>query len=912
MIQFRIYIRKVAYKQADNTIRAISDWSVLNNFVNVGQIKYSAQDEISADNWHSGTVSLVLSNPKTSAEYGSIYETLPTGWGWLRSLFDSCGSDSELLGGEIGLVEVIISAQAKANPDWDSYHLQTFEDFMGYNIPDLTPDTQPLENETAIFGGFVDVKNIVWDEIEQKCTLTIAGYDQFPKLILSSKLTPADVKYKSLENIITEIKGAIPILDDAIITPNPDYQDPPLGGKWLHSIVGATMTVAEYTRTNRGGEQRWIYGFDTNKFAVQRNLPTEINYGYLTYDTSTGLIAHSPAGDRAHFDADSAWSNIAGYFAPICSRIPKCPSGWAKMPKYPTGWFGSSLAGPVWGAGLAWYGLQLVNQSINAGILLRVQDEDDTDKPNDCYIDWHSFDDTTGTYTRQGGVKFYGPSAQESNPYLIFWFYNWDRFLIVSPNRDRVWLYPGTYGATDTDNVGQDDWAKQPEEITGIAGLLKNISVVSNGDSNTARIYGERDNKRYYCDIHWTAGASGECERVELKPLDVEVSDLPPRLVQIGSGSDYELWYYDEGKQAIVCRDNELALKYLYKVGLENDYVALGADGSNNGLDTILIITADSDMGKYRVLTHGGSPVECLPNIPDGDNIAEILDKLAHAFGCFWTITPQKKLIFRPKFENRSRGTSPNIIIKSGKSTGTQADRQIRWSLYKHYADKIRLTTQYGTMGTAEKDAYLFEKSFDLGDVYHNTDVGKYMSALYLDIYGKHRRELTIDATELYDELLYIYSIFGSNWWLVRFSVELQNTISSLKLVERLDCDTYYQIIEMLPCFAVSVEWDKNAQGWIASNPDTSMAECYCPSCATAFNVVQEYISDMLNLGYYVGSCSGEIYSGAQDSTIDVEAFLFDHLDDHARSGGLPDCHPLSLRETIEWYLNCYNESCGG
>jgi len=839
------------------------------------------------------------------------------------------GCESSLETNEVGLLEIVITMRAKPLDDTleqpDSWSLHTYREFFGHNAPPFEGDLESLENETAIFGGFAYVKDIEWNEGQQTVQIKAVGYDGFGKNIASSVIEIG--AFKSLEEYIAYIKSCIPWLDDASITPNPDYKQPLLRGKWLRKLGGSAGWTSpddaagkKFNECARTGRQRWLYGLRGGKYAMQFELEGASDGcgsdGFRVWDPEMGYRCATTDERDKFITPGGTIDYISGFFAPVWARMPYPVADWEKMPYYPTGWWpgGTDTDGPVWGAGFCWSAAELVTPGLpNRGVLVRIQDENENNNP--CYIQTYAFDGTN--YSDEVySTPFWGPAASEENPYIIHWFWGLDRFVIVSPDRNRLWLYPGTDRVADNPHAGANDWNKQPEEITDLTTGLNNILVIPAG-SNKIRVFGEKDGKYYRVDIKWTPSKP---QRLQIWQLEVSDVKLPPRVVVIGDDDAPEIWYYDDGEKALICRDGfNLELKYLYKFGVEADYVALGASGSPGNLTQLLIVVNACDgeplpVQELVVLDHGGNnPASILPQLPDKDTIGEILDTLAHAFGCFWAITPQKKLLFKPKFTGKEREQSPWVLLSSGSTASTSlAKKPIKWRVYGHYSDRITVKSHWGQMGEKGRGK-VYPMEIDIGDLYHNRDVGKIYAEILFDFYGKHRREAELTVHTFYDELMNIVPLLASKWFLVDVRTHIMNAYTELKLVEKLDCDTLADVIQILPCLAEAVEWDKETQEW-SPVPEPNSLDCYCPACASWWRDLLDYICNMLNYGY-CDECGQHLGGFPPDG--DVQMFLQEHLDHYALFRQPDYSFRCSwelgwgtLREVIEQYLTCKWEMC--
>lgn len=931
MIPFRVYYKFWSYNQVENTLHPLRDVGEF-EVVDVGRVTFNAQDVVKADNWRTGTVLIQLANPKfdlppdVAAEtiYGSIDEPLPLGWGKFAKIMSGC--ESSLGPNEVGLLEIVITMRAKPLNDSleqpDSWSVHTYEEFFGHNAPPFEGDIESLENETAVFGGFAYVKDIEWDESKQVVTIKAAGYDGFGKNIPASVIEIG--AFKSLEEYIAHIKTKIPWLSDATITPNPDYKPPVLRGRWLRKLGDSShwgtpdnASGKKFDECARTGRQRWLYGLRGGKYAMQFNLEGVSDVcgidGFRVWDPAMGYRCATTDERNKFLTPGGTIDYISGFFAPVWARIPYPLYDWDKMPWYPSGWWpgGTETDGPVWGAGFCWFTHGLINSPTTAeGLLLRIQDEDENNNP--CFIQTYSFDGSN--YGGEASsTPFWGPAASEENPYIVHWFSGLDRFVIVSPNRDRLWLYPGTYRAASNPYAGANDWNKQPEEITDLTTGLKNIAVIPAG-YNKIRVFGEKDGKYYRVDIQWTPTAPVRTIIDELKLSDVK---LPSRMVVIGSDESPEIWYYDDGEKALICRDGfNLELKYLYKFGVEMDFVALGASGDVGNLTQLFVVVNACDgeplpVQDLLVLDHGGNnPADLLPQLPDKDTIGEVLDALAHSFGCFWAITPQKKLLFKPKFTGEERKQSPWVIFSSGSAVSTSlAKKSIKWRVYGHYSDKIVVKSRWGQMGEKGKGK-IYPMEIDVKDVYHNTDLGKLYATMLFDFYGRHRREAELTVHAFYDELMNIVPLLAGKWFLVDMRIHIANAFTQLKLIEKLNCDTMADIIQVLPCLAEAVEWSKEMQGWSPVQNPASL-ECYCPACASWWQDMMRYICNMLNNGYC--DDTGQHLNRFPENG-DVQMFLLEHLDHYAvfRLSMAFVCGWTrgTLREVIEQYLQCKGENC--
>ena len=258
MIRHRVYITFWAYNVKSNTMRrltgALDGYDLLINanepeLIKIGNIVYKAQLDSSPLKWSSGNVYIKLANVqvqyfahKVSPRFGTIWRPPDETWGELLGRYmNSCNRVLDAF--ERLMIEVVITASAKdiATGTDDFSYLHTYDDCM-YGAGEC-PELLPMENETPIFGGFVDLSTISYDEQEQTFEFQVLGYDKWVDLIKTNRVLVS--QYSDLYSILDAIAENIPWLKISTVA----YQDPlPFRCQFLK--LGCTHWTAACTSFN--------------------------------------------------------------------------------------------------------------------------------------------------------------------------------------------------------------------------------------------------------------------------------------------------------------------------------------------------------------------------------------------------------------------------------------------------------------------------------------------------------------------------------------------------------------------------------------------------------------------------------------------------------------------------------------
>ena len=929
MIRHRVYITFWAYNVKSNTMRrltgALDGYDLLINanepeLIKIGNIVYKAQLDSSPLKWSSGNVYIKLTNVqvqyfahKVSPRFGTIWRPPDETWGELLGRYmNSCNRVLDAF--ERLMIEVVITASAKdiATGTDDFSYLHTYDDCM-YGAGEC-PELLPMENETPIFGGFIDLSTISYDEQEQTFEFQVLGYDKWVDLIKTNRVLVS--QYSDLYSILDAIAENIPWLKISTVA----YQDPlPFRCQFLKLVVDASETSltpfpAPFKVEVRTGNRAWLHTLDSGVHIVQLNGTADAAGvdGFRAFDGAT--IRAATSTERGKFSYHGlGWpggppvnKNAEEFFAPVLAGLAAAPSGWARMPFYPTGTFNDVL---VWGAGFCWQAADLAVvpscAALTDGILIVVADEDNR-------VDVYNFDGDVYHYCTSTNRFVDRVTASENHPYIIYWFSGWTRFLLLSPQRDRFWVYP--FGSA---------YANAPHELTDYTEKLSNILIVQippiAGYEMVWRVYGKKQDKYYRIDMGIPLSGSEVAEVIEKKQVN-NVDYLPERVIHLTRKK--ELWFYDGNKKSLVCLDaDNLAYKYIYKLGLRSEYVALGMTPTED----ILVWVADDpeclplrNVDKLTVFTHKQIKPSDTVVYLEGESIGELLDNLAKDFFAMWYITPRGQLHFMPRFEGNRRDSAPYIIKASGKM-GRQSLQVLKWGVYKHHYDKIVLKSEYGEMGES-KGAGAFELEMQVGKNWHNINVGKKLAILLYDWFSKIRRQAQVTTHYFFSLCSDILSLFTSTWSIISMSLLPHNELTKLTVVEHLPCDNVRDIVELIECLSHAVYFDDNDHRW-KMTPNWRTI-CYdCPPCESRKYLLLNYIVSMLNYGW----CTGDRLVSVSDynptpAGTPINDFIIDHLDDYAIFSDPTllnmRCAKImgygTLREEIQKWIECVKTRCSG